>query len=990
MKKLRLLFISAFCVFAINAINAQDLGYFNDGYFAYSITSFNNTTKSGTVRMGFTEYGRDNFNSETLVIPETIQRNDSVFVIQIIGDKSSIGTSTKNNDGSSVRYVFGFKNGSFKNVVIPNSVHTLDYNAFEGCENLKTVTIQGDGLSKIRDKAFYGCQIQDLYLPASVNDICNDFSGAGCFRGIKNVHIDNEKYKSFDGIVYSPDQSILYAIPEYQTSCVLSPNTKKVFSGAAGGGELQNLVLNEGLEEIGELAFNSNPFTNVVIPSTVKRMGRMAFYEEPNMISIQFEGSYIQSLGESAFSHCKKLENITFPEKVDTIYDLCFYETAIKELYIPDYTVLHANVFPNCKNLTYVYIPKNVKIDLTNNGILHEIGMFSNCTNLVKIENLSESETIPQYFAYNCSKLPQYTFSDKTKRICDYAFENCSSIRNIKLPNSVLTIDYEAFANCTQLTHVTLPSRIKTMSNELVPKNYTRKNGRTFYNNKITEMTLPAEFEYGQNILDNKNIQNLSFYVMGDTIPQSLAYYSFTSRTLKPSIIENFKYYNEFVDYTSTNFSDWYSSSTNHDFLQELIAEDLIKAEDIQNVNNHLLIKNEDIYYYLYSLTTEQLRSYLVEIGLMSPGDLNYQKYGSSHFALFKYLLRDLGYESAQAEWEETDVNDIDFENTYDWLGNEYGLNEYSTLFEIPSIREKLAAKGIGNFSELKSYMSKNFTPFEGQTEYAYPHIFVKKSVYEDKYPNGKWTTTIDVYNTSTRKTTKQTVTFDVGYKIPIKFKNNYMTLCRDFDVDLTDPEVTSPELKAWLAADVDFERTAVAMQELRYIPSRTLANVPGYTGVDEYHGVVMEGKPGNIYFYKIGEQDYTQGNGQILLTDVQEVNMMEGANDDEYVYQTEINKEEENCVNYGLKDDKFRIFTNEGWLVYNKSYLSLPDDIGYAKNLTLEFESLDGTTKIVKASDFAKLSDDSPAFNLQGQKISDSYKGIIIKNGKKFIQNKK
>lgn len=273
--------------------------------------------------------------------------------------------------------------------------------------------------------------------------------------------------------------------------------------------------------------------------------------------------------------------------------------------------------------------------------------------------------------------------------------------------------------------------------------------------------------------------------------------------------------------------------------------------------------------------------------------------------------------------------------------------------------------------------------------------IYVKKSVYNSLYPEGKLTKTIPYINNSNKIVTKEVTLENIGWMVPITMGEaanadgvNYKTLCRDFDADFTDPEVTDQECLPFYAADVNYERTWVAMQPMRYVPCRTLANVDGYEGVDAYHGVVVEGKPGKTYYYRIGEDDYTQGkDGQTLPTARQEENMMQGANDDRWVELTEDDATTgEPLTNYGLKDNKFRIFTNVGFLTYNKSYLSLPSTIANAKSFALAFEREDDTTKVVSAESFAKSCDDGNVFNLNGQKVSGSYKGIAIKDGKKVM----
>lgn len=273
--------------------------------------------------------------------------------------------------------------------------------------------------------------------------------------------------------------------------------------------------------------------------------------------------------------------------------------------------------------------------------------------------------------------------------------------------------------------------------------------------------------------------------------------------------------------------------------------------------------------------------------------------------------------------------------------------------------------------------------------------IYVKKSVYNSLYPEGKVTKTIRYRNFSNQVVSKEVTCENIGWMVPITMGSaadkdgvNYKTLCRDFDADFTDPEVTESECRPFYAADVNYERTWVAMQQMRYVPCRTLANVEGYEGVDAYHGVVVEGLPGKTYYYRIGEDDYTQGAaGQTLLTARQEDNMMRGANDDHWTEMTEKHpKTGEDMTNYGLKDNKFRIFTQIGWLNYNKSYLSIPTEVANAKTLSLAFEREDGTTRIVSAESFNNACDDGNIFNLQGQKVSKPNKGIYIVNGKKLL----
>ena len=66
-----------------------------------------------------------------------------------------------------------------------------------------------------------------------------------------------------------------------------------------------------------------------------------------------------------------------------------------------------------------------------------------------------------------------------------------------------------------------------------------------------------------------------------------------------------------------------------------------------------------------------------------------------------------------------------------------------------------------------------------------------------------------------------------------------------------------------------------------------------------------------------------------------------------------------------------------------NKAYLTLDGSAG-AKAFIFQFEDEETTGILKPVMDEKK---DSPAYNLNGVRVNDSYKGIVIKNGKKIYQ---
>lgn len=96
------------------------------------------------------------------------------------------------------------------------------------------------------------------------------------------------------------------------------------------------------------------------------------------------------------------------------------------------------------------------------------------------------------------------------------------------------------------------------------------------------------------------------------------------------------------------------------------------------------------------------------------------------------------------------------------------------------------------------------------------------------------------------------------------------------------------------------------------------------------------------------------------------------------------------------MNNNRFKIYSNEGWLTYNKSFLQLPksvsdaiernrDSNGFA-DLTLVFDNADGTTDKVSSVEFTRNAESDIFYNPYGQRVKADAKGIVISNGKKKV----
>lgn len=135
------------------------------------------------------------------------------------------------------------------------------------------------------------------------------------------------------------------------------------------------------------------------------------------------------SIGDSAFSGCSNLWDITVPESVTSIGNKAFYGcSSLREIIIPESVICIGDwAFSKCSNLKRIIIPESV----TSIGE----GAFFGCSGLIEI-------TIPESVVI----------------IRDCSFTGCYNLRKIDIPKSAQKIGEKAFWGCP-IKSVNLPPK---------------------------------------------------------------------------------------------------------------------------------------------------------------------------------------------------------------------------------------------------------------------------------------------------------------------------------------------------------------------------------------------------------------------------------------------------------------------------------------------------------------------------------------------------
>lgn len=252
-------------------------------------------------------------------------------------------------------------------------------------------------LTKVKNAHFHSLKVFDVFrghTDLSFGKLC--FSGddsfelsaltsrneCGCFNNVEEFDINNQYYKTIDGIIYSNDGKTLIACPGKKEGTIkIAEGTKYVLRCAFYNSHASEIIFPDSLVELGPESIKAcdslrhidfgkgikriggtdtptisycESLTELDIPEQVEVIGINTFYCLKGLTTVNFHDG-IKRIERYAFASCDKLNDITLPESVTNIGQFAF--GAAENIHLQGNFLPRGLVKAVAQNSTVIYAP---------------------------------------------------------------------------------------------------------------------------------------------------------------------------------------------------------------------------------------------------------------------------------------------------------------------------------------------------------------------------------------------------------------------------------------------------------------------------------------------------------------------------------------------------------------------------------------------------------------------------------------------------------
>lgn len=274
-------------------------------------------------------------------------------------------------------YIF-YKTGA-ESITIPDSVCSIERNAFQACKSLKRVDLP-DSVRELGEQLYYDCNsLEQTNIPEGITAI-GPMMFYNCTK-LKRVNLPDSLISIEDNAFISCSNLTTIHIPKNLVSIKAVTFESCNIQNITVSKDNETYCVRDGIlfkQDFSEIVMApKNLSGRYQIPEEVNIIGPSCFYSCKELTGIIIPDS-VTEIPKKAFSQCSGLKEIVFPDRITSIGDYAFCGCGFTEIEFPyGVDTIKAGTFASCKSLEKVDIPSSVK--------KIESEAFNNCNNLVSV-----------------------------------------------------------------------------------------------------------------------------------------------------------------------------------------------------------------------------------------------------------------------------------------------------------------------------------------------------------------------------------------------------------------------------------------------------------------------------------------------------------------------------------------------------------------------------------------------------------------------------
>ena len=364
-------------------------------------------------------------------------------------------------------YAFnGCKN--IKSLTLPSTVTSIGVRAFQNCTGLKAIDLRH--VTTINTNAFNGCSFTILDL-SSIESIGSDaFRGSAfteltlplSFNSSNALMATNESGGQTDvcanlaKLTLVKGSGTVVDYYSYQIPIWTRSTTKAL-----------EVTVSDDVKAIGDYTFQNSDLKSLTLPKTLESIGNSAFHGCTAITSIDLTKA--TAIGDAAFYNCTGLTTVTLNTALTSLSSRVFYGCSnLDTIDLSNLTDIGGSAFYNCGSLTYVDLTKAENIGSK---------AFYGCTSLSAVDVLATAavDNTDSFEGVNLTSVTIFgsgdfsstlhrvwrTSSGFTADVKDGVTSiingfNGTGVTSVTLPSTVTSLDAYAFTNCKKLTTIDL------------------------------------------------------------------------------------------------------------------------------------------------------------------------------------------------------------------------------------------------------------------------------------------------------------------------------------------------------------------------------------------------------------------------------------------------------------------------------------------------------------------------------------------------------